>query len=223
LCAGPHLERFIIFKKEIQKKVTEGCQFASIPSGLMADLLDLDFSQISSFNLHGIDLDSDSLEQASELAKEKALFGHCRFACQDAWNLELRTQFDLITSNGLTIYEADDEKVIELYRQFYKALKPRGCLITSFLTPPPTEWDLKKINSQDALMQKIIFADILECKWQVFRSEENVKRQLHSAGFGEIEVIYDDAHIFPTILAKKTEDRSLREQTNIKGNSINPY
>lgn len=39
--------------------------------------------------------------------------------------------------------------------------------------------------------------------WQIFRSEEPVKAQLREAGFREIEILYDKAHIFPTVIAKK--------------------
>ena len=179
----------------------------------MGDLLDVDYSQVSDFTLHGIDLDPEALELASALARQKGLLDHCAFSCSDAWNLEIENQFDLLTSNGLTIYETDDEKVVELYRQFYRALKPEGYLITSFVTAPPvpgmkTEWDLKKVNTEDALRQKIIFADILEGNWQVFRSEESVKEQLKIAGFDEIEILYDDAHIMPTAIAKKPAQKS---------------
>jgi SAM-dependent methyltransferase len=201
-------QRFAIFKNEIQKRVRNGCVFASIPSGLMADFLDLDYSHLSDFVLHGIDLDTESLEQAAVLAKEKMLFDRCRFSSQDAWNLHCYEKFDLVTSNGLNIYEPDDQKVIALYRQFYAALKTGGHLITSFLTPPPlpgnhSEWDMSKINAEDALLQKILFGDVLDCKWQVYRTEAQVKSQLSEAGFEIVDVIYDTARIFPTVVAQK--------------------
>ena len=63
----------------------------------------------------------------------------------------------------------------------------------------------KNVNSEHALLQKIVFADVLECKWQIFRSEELVRSQLLDAGFTEIEVFYDEAHIFPTVIAKGIE------------------
>jgi SAM-dependent methyltransferase len=135
------------------------------------------------------------------------LHPHSTFVQKDAWVLGYTEKFDLISSNGLSIYEADDHRVVELYRQFFKALKPNGVLVTSFLTPPPafggTEWKMECINREEALLQKILFADILECKWQVFRSESVVRAQLLEAGFLEIEFLYDKAHLFPTVIAKK--------------------
>ncbi|HCJ82899.1 MAG: hypothetical protein A2Y28_02600 [Chlamydiae bacterium GWC2_50_10] len=200
--------RFSLFKETIQKHLFEGCVLASVPSGLMAEFLDLDFSNMKTFSLHGIDLDEETLSQAKGYAEEKGLIGKCRFFQKDAWNLSISEEYDLIASNGLAIYEADDEKVVALYRQFYNALKSKGTLITSFLTPPPTsgkttEWRMDKVNLQDALLQKIVFADILNTKWQVFRSEETVREQLQKAGFQKIEILYDEAHIFPTLIAEK--------------------
>lgn len=201
-------QRHAIFKNEIQKHLTEGCKLASIPSGLMGEFLDLDFSKISNFTLHGIDLDPETLAQAADYAKEKGLKQHCIFSQSDAWDLKMDGQFDLIASNGLNVYVEDEQKVIELYREFHKALKPQGILITSFLTPPPLpgyepEWNFEEVNLEDAMLQKILMVDILSAKWQVFRSEETAKAQLKAAGFSDIQVIYDKAHIFPTLIAHK--------------------
>lgn len=201
-------QRFVIFKEAIQKQIREGCSFASVPCGVMGDLLELDYSKIKEFSLHGIDLDTETLSQAKIYAEERHLANQCFFAEADAWSFEAPAAFDLISSNGLNIYEPDDDKVTRLYRHFYDCLKPQGVLVTSFLTPPPLpgmacEWKLDQVNSQDALLQKIILSDIISGKWQVYRSEEKVKSQLILAGFKEIEIIYDDAHVFPTVIAKK--------------------
>ncbi|MGQ3889102.1 hypothetical protein ACQUW5_08740 [Legionella sp. CNM-1927-20] len=127
---------------------------------------------------------------------------------QNAWDLAFQEEFDLISSNELNIYEPDDEKVTELYHQFYKALKPDGQLVASFLTYPHIltnhcEWELSKINQNDLLIQKIIFADIIEAKFQCYRSSEQTNEQLKAAGFKNIQFIYDDAKIFPTVVAYK--------------------
>lgn len=201
-------QRFNNFKSNIQQNIRENCSFASIPCGLMGDLLDLDYSSIQTFSLYGIDIDTETLSQAQDYAKEKELFSHCHFVEKNAWELNFHEKFDLIASNGLTIYEHDDQKVISLYHKFYDALNPDGILVTSFLTPPPapgikTEWLFERFNAQDALLQKILFVDILDAKWQAYRAEETVKAQLKQAGFSVIDIQYDKAHIFPTIIAKK--------------------
>lgn len=195
-------ERYKIFKEQIQKRLFEGCRMASIPSGLMGDLLELDYSNFSDFTLHALDIDADSITSAQTLAKTSGLASRCLFSCRDAWNLSIEEELDLISSNGLNIYVSDDSQVIKLYEQFYKALKPGGCLVTSFLTPP-TEWNMDKVDPASAQKQKLIFADILQTKWQVFRSEAVVIAQLKEAGFKKVEIIYDSAHIFPTLIVTK--------------------
>lgn len=153
----------------------------------------------------GIDLDEKSLDLAREKSHQLNI-SNVEFIQNDAWEINNNEQFDIITSNGLNIYEPDDDKVIALYRKFYSALKPEGILITSFLTPPPTiskESPWKNVNPQDALKQKVIFSDIIGVTWQAFRTEDTTRAQLETAGFQVLEVIYDSQGIFPTVVAKK--------------------
>ncbi|OGN61792.1 MAG: hypothetical protein A3F09_00985 [Chlamydiae bacterium RIFCSPHIGHO2_12_FULL_49_11] len=201
-------ERYKIFKSEMQKRVRDGASFMSIPCGLMADCLQLDFSQVTDFSLTGIDLDQESLDRAADNSKKYGLESHSSFLLRDAWNLQFHGAFDLITSNGLTMYEPDDARVEAFYRECYEALKSGGCFVTSFITPPPAQgngcsWKMDAINKDDALLQKIIFADILDCRWQTYRSEEKTRNLLKSTGFTEVEMIYDTARMFPTVIATK--------------------
>lgn len=198
-------ERFRIFQKVLQKNLRDNITIASVPCGLMDDLLTLDYSNTHNIRLVGIDLDKKSLDFAQEQSKQLNI-SNVRFIQSDAWKLKNNEEFDITTSNGLNIYEPDDEKVIALYRKFYQALKHRGILITSFLTPPPAmskESSWKNVNPQDALKQKVIFSDIIGVTWQAFRTENKTRLQLEGAGFEVLDVIYDSQGIFPTIVARK--------------------
>ena len=89
--------------------------------------------------------------------------------------MTFKDEFTLLTSNGLNVYEADDDKVTGLYQQFFKVLMLGSILVTSFLTPSPnidpnSEWDMSQINSEDLLLSKIIMFYILDIKFTVFRS-----------------------------------------------------
>ena len=201
-------ERFQIFLKENQKAVKNDACLASIPCGLLGELLYLDYSGIHTIRLVGIDLEASALAHAKILATTKNLSSFIHLEQEDAWKLKVQEKFDLISSNGLTIYEPDDAKVTVLYKIFYEALNPGGRLVTSFMTPPPllrqnSEWLMSKINSDDLRIQKIIFSDILEVKFQCFRSSDTTYKQLQEAGFRKIDFIYDAAHLFPTVIASK--------------------
>lgn len=201
-------ERFKIFLRENQKSVKNTSELACIPSGMMGELFYLDFSNIDDISLVGIDYDKQTLEDAKELAIKRDLLKWSQFSCKDAWSFDIEEQFDLISSNGLNIYESDDEKVTALYAKFYKALKTGGKLVTSFLTPPPSiadvcEWNMEKISPEDLNKQKIIFSDILEVKWQCYRTTEQTREQLASVGFSELCFYPDKANIFPTVVAFK--------------------
>ena len=201
-------ERFEIFLRENQKQVKNAARLACIPCGMMGELLYLDYDNITNIELIGIDYDPDTLKDAKSLAEKQGLIHLTKLMQGNAWHLNLENAFDLITSNGLNIYEPDIAKVTELYRQFYKALKPNGKLVTSFLTYPPIltdkcEWDMSKVNQEDLLLQRIVLVDIIEVKFQSFSSTEQTKQQLESLGYCNIEFIYDKARIFPTVVATK--------------------
>ena len=181
---------------------------ASIPCGMMRDLLSLDFSRISNFSLIGVDVDLESISLARNLAKEYGLERCCRFLQQDAWTLGLDSEIDLITSNGLNVYISDKNKVLDLYKLFYKSLKKDGVLIVGVLTYPPggdqsCEWLIDKLPPDDMLLEKILFGDILESKWRNFSSSAEIYQDFSIAGFSSVEVIFDRYHIFPTVIARK--------------------
>ncbi len=198
-------ERFYIFQKQLQKRLKNGATIASVPCGLMDDLLMLDYTNFKDVSLEGIDLDQESLNLANENAKKHGI-KNVQFKKKDAWSLGVQNKYDLITSNGLNIYEQNEEKLIKLYREFYVSLKPGGVLITSFLTPPPAiskESTWKNYDIDAAIKQKAIFSDIIQAKWQAFQTEKNTRKQLAKAGFRVLEVIYDSQGMFPTIIAQK--------------------
>lgn len=195
-------ERFEIFLRENQKAVQNNAALACIPCGMMGELLYLNYDNIHSIQLTGIDYDPNTLEDAKNLAQQKNLTRFLKVNQKDAWSLNINNQFDLISSNGLNIYEPNDDKVTALYQQFYDALKSNGKLVTSFLTEP-SEWNVSVINQDDLLQQKIIFVDIIQSKWQCYRSTKKTEEQLTQAGFKSIQFINDSAKIFPTVIAIK--------------------
>lgn len=199
-------ERFKIFQRETGKHIYSGMKLASIPCGLMDDLLLLDFEGLIDISFDGIDLDEASLVLAHENAQKQGVESNCLFLKKNAWELEIDSKYDLITSSGLNVYEKDDAKVTELYRNFYTALRPGGILITSFFTPPPlldpnSPW--RNVNLDDMKKQKAIFGDILQAKWATFRTEAFTKYQLEIVGFTVLEFIYDSQRMFPTVIARK--------------------
>jgi len=202
-------ERFHLFQQQLQKWIRSDMRIASIPCGLMADLVTLKLdSKIKNIEFVGFDLDETQFNSAQELARQH----HCQvpshFIKRNAWELNEFARFDIITSNGLNIYEADDNKVIELYQQFYTALKPGGKLITSAITVPPgqdkpSEWDMNIIDFFDLEKQVALFSQVLNARWSHFRSSDDTVQQLKTAGFNSIEIIWDKQRIFPTFVANK--------------------
>jgi SAM-dependent methyltransferase len=201
-------ERFHNFQRQLQDRLTPGILIASVPCGLMGELLLLDYADIKDFELVGVDLDQRALDGAVSLAKRVDLERHVSLQRSDAWSLKPGLNADIVTSNGLNIYEPDDARVTALYRAFFDALRPGGTLITSFLTPPPTlstesPWRLDEIDHASLAFQQLLFVRIIEAKWSAFRTHATTLVQLTSAGFGEIEFIDDRARMFPTVVARR--------------------
>ncbi|MCC5832433.1 MAG: methyltransferase domain-containing protein [Chlamydiales bacterium] len=200
-------ERYRIFKKILQSKVKDGVKMASIPCGLMGELLALDYSSVRDFALYGADVDTESLKLAEKWAEDIGIKKHCTFRCQDAW--EINGSFDVIASNGLNFYVKDPKRVVSLYHTFHRALNSGGMLLTSFLTPPPnhphysTEWQLSSIPPQAMNFQKILFNYVAQPKFENYLPKAVITDQLKEAGFKKIELFYDRGHLFPTVLAIK--------------------
>lgn len=198
-------ERFHIFQREIQKRMRSHMTLLSVPCGLMDDCLTLDFKGVHDVQITGIDIDGDSLALAHKSAETKGI-SNVLFYQEDAWALKTTETYDLITSNGLNIYEPDPARVMALYRILYQALRPGGTLVTSFLTSPPflsRESSWKNFNPQDLLKQRALFKDIIQAQWQNFQTEDQVRTQLEEIGFHALEFIYDRQGMFPTVVALK--------------------
>lgn len=191
-------QRFDIFQSLLLKNIQSNTVVCSIPCGVMADLLTLDLpGTIENVRFVGIDLDQAALNLAQNMAALKGKSASCEFFKENAWDLGSKHpgDFHLVTTNGLTIYEADDEKVTDFYREICSALKPGGKLIGSALSKPE-EWDRSKIDKDAFDLQRAIFMQILQATWSHFRSVEQTTQQLKNAGFESVEIHWDNAHLF---------------------------
>lgn len=193
-------QRFQTFRTLTQDLICPGATCASIPCGLMDDLLSLDYSAARDVKLMGIDLDAQSLEHAERNHKSLNPSVAAAFVQADAWSLPPGSQFDLITSNGLNIYVTNDENCVALYASFAKSLKPGGYLVMSFISPPET-WT--PYDPSDLIAQRELFTQAVPVKWQCTRSEELTRSQLQAAGFKVDSIHYDEQRMFPAVLARK--------------------
>lgn len=200
-------QRNRIFMGLLQGMIRDGIRIASIPCGMMRDVLALDFSGRRDFALDGYDLDEESIDLARQLSAEYGLADHARFFVADAWTVgvENEAQYDVCVSNGLNIYVPEAERTVDLYRSFRRCLKPGGRLIASCLTYPPsqavaTEWDLAAVDPESLALAAMLFG-LFEPQWSSFRSIEETTAQLREAGFSRVSVHPDAARIMPTFLA----------------------
>ncbi len=198
-------ERFHIFQREIVPLLRDNITLASIPCGLMDCLLRLDYTAHKNISFIGLDLDEEALDLALGNALNFGHDAHLQLILKDAWEMTIKEDVGILISNGLTIYEPDQAKILELYKKFHRALKPGGTLITSFLTPPPipgNQCPWRNFNVDDLLLQKSITVDILDAKFRCYLTEEEACGLLANAGFRVDKIVYDSQSMFPTVVAK---------------------
>lgn len=194
-------ERFFIFQKILQGLLEDESTLASVPCGTMDDLLSLDIGGFKEISFVGIDLDPESLKYAQKESIKHHKESKITLFRQDAWKINFLNKFDVITSNGLNIYEKKEKRKKDLYKKFFKAIKPGGHLLTSFLTPPGSGW--VDINQSDLILQQALFCDIIEAKWLSFETPESMIMILESVGFRIVDIFFDSKKIFPSIVARK--------------------
>lgn len=193
-------ERFRIFRDLTQPLLRPGMSLASLPAGLMDDLLTLDYSETPGVVLTAVDLDPDTLREAEENYRHLKPSVEVLFERKDAWQLGSSERWDLLTSNGLNIYVQDDDRCTDFYRNVAEALKPEGVFVFSFITPPE-QWEPK--DSQDLDYQRFLFKEVVPVKWSCVRDESKTREQLRMAGFEVVSVSYDSQRMFPALVAKK--------------------
>ena len=205
---------FLHSQKVAQNHIKVNNTLASIPCGVMRDLLELKVSPKENVFFKGIDIDTESLDAAKKLSREKGI-SNVQFEQRDAWNLKIHSEFDFVTCIGLNCYEYDRDRVIELYRQIYRALKPGGTFFTGVLTYPPgcgnhSDWNIKIIPKHHAEMDQLLTKDILDLKYQNYRTLDEIDIDFRKAGFTNISVLPDHYRIFPAVIAVKNNISNLR-------------
>lgn len=201
-------ERFGIFREHLQQLLRPDMCLGSVPCGWMGELLLLDYSQAPDVSLVGVDLDQRALEGALAPATQRGLADRLALRQQDAWKSGSEGEFDVLASNGLNIYEPDDERVTALYGAFFRALKSGGVLVSSFLTPPPSlssesPWNMATMDPQALALQYVLFARVIRANWNALRTHAQTAAQLERAGFTGIRFVDDRRGLFPTVIATK--------------------
>ena len=160
-----------------------------------------------------VDLDAEAVGQAIDNAAAHGLT-NAVFAVGDAWQPSLARVtagvpdlyaeaaeggVDLLMSNGLNIYVADDEDVLALYRAFRGLVRPGGTLVVSALTTP-AEWDLAHVPLEVS-RRSLGLALINDVQWANYRPVATTVAQLAAAGFDVLDIRYDSGRVFPTFVA----------------------
>lgn len=198
---------------QVLADVTPNSVAMAVPCGYMDELLRLPDAAAARV-LIGVDAEAAALAGAQANAHAHGLMPQCVLAQGDAWDLagaqvvtgDAATYrravcggSDVVVSNGLNMYVADDDEVTALYRALRTPLRPGGTLVVSALTPPAT-WDLADVPSEVITRVRGLMV-INPMRWGNYRSVGVTCAQLEAAGFAVREVRCDQRQIFPTFVA----------------------
>lgn len=201
-------ERFHISQSVIQNQLMNGMCMASAPCGLMRDLLTLDYSAINKLRLIGVDLDFEAIMHANALADQKGLSTVTEYRQDDTNNVGMTNLCDVLITHNLQGDDKASHPQSAGYQSFYKALKPSGLLVTSFLTPSPSQdanspWNRDIIPQGDLELSTLIWEDIAKVQWGPYNTIDDLSEQLTAAGFTNIQCIYDSQRMLPIVIAQK--------------------
>jgi ubiquinone/menaquinone biosynthesis C-methylase UbiE len=208
-------ERFNIFQEETAKEIkrlkpqNQNIVIASCPCGMMDDLLTIPEIRDDNIQLYGIDIDKRVIMMADANVRRYDLSDHTVLSQQNAWRLTFENKFEILLSNGLNLRETDTGRNVDLYKTFFKALKPGGLIITSFLTFPPdstqkSTWNLNNLDPKYILREKQIMHDIIRIEWQNFNTHDQMKQILEVAGFSDVKFNNGKTGVYPTVTARKS-------------------
>ena len=197
-------QRFDVCQRLLTENIKDNMKVCSLPCGLMDDLLTLEIANRNNVKFVGIDIDENSVKTATEFAKSLNLENKCIFYIMDAWKMEFKQEFDILTSNMLVQYVEDEALIVKFYKLVFDALKNDGVLIIScLLSPSSVDWTQTKCDMKDVKLSTAVFYDICQVKWSNYILREKMIQQLKDVGFKTVDTYYDEIKRFPTLLAKK--------------------
>jgi hypothetical protein len=188
--------------EKIRSSEDDPLKLASIACGTMYEFMKIKLPEDKKAELYAYDIDAASVQSA--LANGKKYSRAVVARQQDAWKDLPDAPFDVITCNGFTFYENDDERLTSLFRNFYNSLNKGGVMISSFILPKD-QW--KTTDTTAETWRKLgLMMDLIPSKWTAaFRDKDRMKAIAIKAGFDEASIRFEDEprNIHPSIVAMK--------------------
>ena len=196
-----------IIQEFLQSILQENIAIAASPCGVMGDMLTLDYGTLKNFQLFGIDSDFESLSTAASWAIENNLSTVITLIQADTASLDVSKEYHVMVHQGWNVQEKGQASLEEKFSCCFKALKPGGVFVTSFLTPSPDQskgstWNMDVIDPKMLRLQNILFSEIIHAPEEVPETLETISETLKKVGFSDVEFIPDASGMVVTVLAK---------------------
>lgn len=193
-------------RQKLQEQVSDYTTLASVPCGAFDDLLELDDTNHRNVCLVGMDIDPDALCLAQDNIHVYGMSGQAQLKQADAWDLGVRNQWNVLTSKGLAGYEPDPKRLLQLYQEFYRALKPEGIFITNLWLPPAErlrpQVPFTSKQQHDLKLLDVLMRHVLQMKWNSL-SQRGLQELLQQAGFVDMDFLPGTSGLCMLVTAKK--------------------
>ena len=194
-------EHELMLRKIIGPILKPGCAVASIPCGLMSEIL-LATDHFEGIQLYAIDIDKGNFDLIREKYGDRLVGNEFHSLEMDALTLDFNCKFDLITCLGFVMY-LNEESFPDFLSRIHRAIKPGGRLLLSFRAEAS---ECSKFLTFDATRMEAINREFLMCtemRNTIRPSTSSMLRHFSQAGFVRISIHGGSYYELPFIEAYK--------------------
>lgn len=196
-------EHELCLRSVIAPMLKPGAAVASIACGLMSEVL-LAAEHFEDVKLYAIDIDKTNFNFIRKMYGDRLVGNEFHAIEADALTLNFESTFDLITCLGFVMY-LNEEHYPELLARIFRALKPGGHLLLSFL-PDLSEMSPRfQYNPARHPVGREIFM-CTEARFATRPSTTTMLRYLSEAGFVRMTIHGGTYYYLPFIDAIKPDE-----------------
>jgi hypothetical protein len=207
----PHIiafqQHYQNLKDLIKPSLKKQMKILSYPSGLLGEIFDINSHLRKDISITAVDPDRDTVEVLREEVRQAKLEKQVRVVESLDLSFCKPESFDLIIAPYVILCQPEKKSSYSALFALYKLLKPKGTLLTGFITPSRDtsgcEWVHGHIAKADIDLQQYLIYELMEMKHPITVTTEECKRALKAVGFSAIKVVPDQSNVYPTVLAKK--------------------
>lgn len=193
-------EQELLLRNAIRPLLKPGFVVASIPSGLMSEVL-MAAEHFEGVQLYAIDIDKANFEHIREKYGDRLVGNEFHPIEMDALTLDFESKFDLITCVGFSMY-LKEEQLVDFISRIHRALKPGGRFLFTFYSDPSEQSPLCPVDvSRNPIAREVYMC--AELRFTTRPLTSSLLKLFSQAGFVHISINGGTYYQLPHIDASK--------------------